>query len=197
MPNNIFGTGDAEGLTNPLEEDLLANGFRGLNFTELHTDELHDNTGSGKIAVHEEFNMLNNKITNLADPSQTKDAVTLGYLQSNPPVVTIPYDLYAAVTDETTPLSSGFQPVTFQVPRQFNTTLFKAFLNTAPTNNIDITLYLNGSTVVATATIVAGDIASNNVVVSGLLSLGEVLNVFISNGDATATGLKVVVQGTV
>ena len=197
MPNNIFGTGDAEGLQNPLDTDLLANGFRGLNFTELHTDELHDNTGSGKIAVHEEFNMLNNRITNLSDPTQTNDAVTLGYLQSNPPVVTIPYDLYAAVTDETTPLSSGFQPVTFQVPRQFNTSLFKAFLNTAPTNNIDITLYLNGSIVVATATIVAGDIASNNVVVSGLFSLGEVLNVSISNGDATATGLKVVIQGTV
>ena len=47
---------------NPLKGiKLLANGFRGLNFTELHTDELHDNTGSRKIAVHEEFNMLNNK----------------------------------------------------------------------------------------------------------------------------------------
>ena len=198
MPNNIFGNVGGDGLTNPLTEDLLADDFNALDFNEVHLNELHNNSGTGNIVIHEQLNMTNHRITNMADPVAGKDAVTLNYYESNmpsPPSVEIPYDLYVAVSDETTPLTSGYQPVTFQSPNTFNMNIFKAFLTTAPTNNIDISLYVNGFTLIATATIIAGDVASNNVPITGQLTFGEVLNVSTSNSDATATGLKIVVLG--
>ena len=119
MPN-IFGTKPSY-LSNPLTEDLQANNFNGYNFNELHTDELHDNTGTGKIVVHEEFNMTNKKISNLADPTQFKDAVNIDYLNSRLSSLSLysPYDLYVAVTDETTAIPAGIQPIKFNVPRNF------------------------------------------------------------------------------
>ena len=195
MPN-IFGTKDKY-LSNPLSEDLLADNFNALNFNEVHLNELHDNSGTGKIVVHEEFNMTNNRITNMSDPVAGKDAVTLDYYESNlPPTPTIehPYDLYVAMTDETTAISNGFQPVTFQSTRLINITLFKAFLTSAPTNDLNISLYAS-SNLIATATIIAGDVVSNNVLVTGQITFGEILEVNCNISDATAKGLKVLIQG--
>ena len=202
MPNNIFGTGDAEGLTNPLEEDLLANGFRGLNFTELHTDELHDNTGTGKIAVHEEFNMLNNKITNVADPTQTKDAVNLGYLQSNPPVVTIPYDMQMAFTDNTTLIPVGNATPYYYTPRPFTGVSAVGFLRNAPADApMTIRVYL-GSIIIADLVFATGQ--QQSATQSPWLNTSSALlneRIFVENitstgQDSNATGLLITLTGT-
>ena len=199
MPNNIFGTTGDDGLTNPLTEDLLANGFNALNFNQVHTDELHDNTGTGKIVVHEEFNMTNNKISNMADPVAGKDAVTLDYYESNLPVipsVVHPYDVYVAITDESTPLTIGYQPVIFQAPRNFTAIGFKAYLSVAPTNTIDINLY-SGPSLVTTATINFGDTESPQAVFSGPVTADERFEIQVSNSDPTAKGLKIVIYGQI
>ena len=193
---NIYGEGEKKGLSNPLTEDLLANDFNAFQFNEVHLNEIHDNTGTGNIVVHEQFNMTNHKISNLADPTQSKDAVTLSYYQNNIPSVFVPYDIYTAVSDETTPLTIGFQPVTFQVPRTFNVSSFKAYLTTAGTNNLIVSLYTNGS-LVTSVDITAGDTFSTTSSISGLLGIGEILEVQINNSDPTAKGLKVVISGSV
>jgi hypothetical protein len=136
MPRNIFGLEDEGGLSNPLTEDLLANGFNALDFNEVHLNELHDNSGTGKIVVHEDFNMTNNHITNLADPVAGKDAVTLGFAESNYASQAsvpdqAPYDVYAAFSDELSPLSAGLQPVVVPASRDFTLTHVRCFLTTA------------------------------------------------------------------
>lgn len=193
---NIYGEGEKKGLSNPLTEDILANDFNAFQFNEVHLNELHDNSGTGKIVVHEEFNMTNNKISNLADPTQSRDAVTLSYYQNNIPSVFVPYDLYTAVSDETTPLTIGVQPVTFQVPRTFTISSFKAYLTTAGTNDLIVSLYTNTS-LVTSVNITAGDTFSTTSSVSGLLGIGETLTIQINNSDPTATGLKVVISGSI
>jgi len=135
MPN-IFGLVDEGGLTNPLTEDLLADGFNALDFNEVHLNELHDNSGTGKIVVHEEFNMTNNQISNLADPVGGSDAVNLDYLESNyasqgsvPDQA--PYDVYGAFGDETSTITAGLQPVVVPASRDFTLTHIRCFLTTA------------------------------------------------------------------
>lgn len=57
-PNNIWGRLPAIGLTNPLQEDLLAADFNALDFNEVHLNELHNNSGTGNIVVHEQLERL-------------------------------------------------------------------------------------------------------------------------------------------
>lgn len=195
---NIFGEGD-RGLTNPLTEDLLANQFNLLDVNEIHLNEIHDQDGTGPIVVHERFNMTNNTIGNLADPVAGKDAVTLDYYESNLPVipsVVHPYDLYIAITDEATALTSGFQAVNFQSPRNFTAFGFKAYLTVAPTNTIDISLY-SGPSLLTTATINFGDTESPTAVLSGTVIADQRFEIQTSNADPTAKGLKIVIYGQI
>ena len=76
MPPNIFGNVGGDGLTNPLTEDIQGADFNIYDINELHINELHDQDGVGPITVHETLNMTNNQISNLADRTQNKDAVT-------------------------------------------------------------------------------------------------------------------------
>ena len=206
---NIFGEGRKEGLTNPLTEDLLAAGFSGFNFNEVHLNELHDNSGSGKIIVHEEFNMTNNTIGNLADPVAAKDAVTLGYAESNfasqaTVPTTAPYDLYGAFTDEDTPISTGQQPLTLNVPRDFTCSGVRAFLKNGPTTApyYVIQISKNGLIIPQVSLCefeLAGYVTSTLGTFTGdgiFLSMGDKLTIGM-NADATASGLKVVFYGTV
>lgn len=196
MPN-IFGLIKSNGLTNPLEEDLLANGFNGLNFSELHTDELHDNSGTGKIVVHEEFNMTNNRITNMADPVSGKDAVTLDYYESNIPSSFIPYDLYFAPTDETSLIPTG-SSVQYTAPRQFTVQSFKCFLTTAVTNFWTVTVVFNGTPVLAyVSTFNAGDKVGSiyNFPAGIVVPADTTIDFEVTPADPTATGLKCILLG--
>jgi len=204
---DIFGNSKNSGfLKNPLDTDLQANNFNAYNFTEVHLDELHDNSGTGKIVVHEEFNMTNKRITNMADPVAAKDAVTLSYYESNFPAQIQYYDLYAAFTDETTPISVGFQPLQLFVPRNFTCSDYQAFLSTgASVNNYVVAqLRLNGTTIPQSAGQYADfDTAGDKVSTTGYftagdlnLVAGDILTVYM-NADTTATGLKIVFRGTI
>jgi hypothetical protein len=194
---NVFGVGD-EGLTNPLTTDLLANGFNALNFSEVHTDELHDNTGTGKIVVHEEFNMTNNRITNMADPVAAKDAVTLDYYESNIPTPYIPYDWMVAYSDETTTLGPAASPlpVTYQIPRSFAVDYIWGFLTTATTNALSFGCYANG-TFFGQIDFNAGALISNgNIPTLPVRSFGDRITLIPTVTDPTATGLKVLLTGS-
>jgi hypothetical protein len=207
MPRNIFGLVDEEGITNPLTQDIQGADFNIYDINELHINELHDQDGIDKIAVHEDFNMLNNRVTNMADPTQNKDAVTLGYAESNfasqvSVPTSAPYDIYAAFGDETTPISIGIQPVVIQATRAFAMSNIQAFLtNGASVNNYPINVNLNGSALSFSSFpqfITAGDTISSMGVFSSIINLsaGDKLTIGM-NADATASGLKVVFLGDI
>jgi len=202
MPN-IWGETEGEGLTNPLTENLLANDFNALDFNEVHLNELHDNSGTGKITVHEEFNMTNNKISNLADPTQNKDAVTLEYFNNNQPTITNFYDVAGAMTDETTPIQVGGQIGSFNVPREFRCDKIVCYLRTGATAALYTpTIYIDGNAVTWSqfpSFVNAGDTVSQD----GYFQTGPttiLAGSMISsaaNTDATAAGLKVALIGVI
>jgi len=200
MPN-IFGLVDEGGLTNPLSEDLLADGFNALDFNEVHLNELHDNSGTGKIVVHEEFNMTNNKISNLADPIASKDAVTLEYFNNNQ--LTRIYDVAGAMTDETTPIQVGGQIGSFNVPREFRCNKIVCYLRTGATAALYApTIYINGNTVNFSQDPIfvnAGDtVSQDGYFQSGPTTIlaGSIIQ-SAANTDATAAGLKVALIGEI
>jgi len=204
---DIFGNSKNSGfLKNPLDTDLQANNFNAYNFSEVHTDELHDNTGTGKIVVHEEFNMTNKRITNMADPTASKDAVTLSYYENNFPAQIQYNDLFASFTDETTPISVGFQNLQLFVPRSFTCTDYQAFLSTGATANnyVVAQIRLNGVTIPQSAGqyaefVNAGDkVSTTGYFTAGDLNLvtGDIITVYM-NADTTASGLKIVFRGTI
>ena len=200
MPN-VFGRVDEEGLTNPLNEDLLADGFNALDFNEVHLNEIHDNSGTGKIVVHEEFNMTNNKISNLADPIASKDAVTLQYFNNNQ--LTRIYDVAGAMTDETTPIQVGGQIGSFNVPREFKCDKIVCYLRTGATAALYApTIYINGNTVNFSQDPIfvnAGDtISQDGYFQSGPTTIlaGSIIQ-SAANTDATAAGLKVALIGEI
>jgi hypothetical protein len=200
MPN-IFGLVDEGGLTNPLSEDLLADGFNALDFNEVHLNELHDNSGTGKIVVHEEFNMTNNKISNLADPIASKDAVTLEYFNNNQ--LTRIYDVAGAMTDETTPIQVGGQIGSFNVPREFKCDKIVCYLRTGATAaSYAPTIYINGNAVNFSQDPIfvnAGDtISQDGYFQSGPTTIlaGSIIQ-SAANTDATAAGLKVALIGEI
>jgi hypothetical protein len=204
MPN-IFGKKD-QGLTNPLTEDLLADGFNALDFNEVHLNELHDN-GAGIIIVNEELDMSNNQIGNLADPVAGSDAVNLDYLESNyasqgsvPDQA--PYDVYAAFGDETSTITAGLQPVVVPASRDFTLTHIRCFLTTAAgfanytindfrKNGVSIGVSPACEFFLPTAT------TSNLVATTPTaVSQGDRFEIFC-NVSGFATGLKVVFMGFV
>lgn len=206
---NIFGEGKKEGLTNPLTENLLAANFNALNFNEVHLNELHDNSGTGKIVVHEEFNMTNNQISNLADPVAGSDAVNLSYAESNfasqasvPDQA--PYDVYGAFSDETTVLSAGLQPVVLPASRNFTLTHIRCFLTTASgianytindfrKNGVSIGVAAPGCEFVNptdTTSVLSSTVSPISV------SQGDRFEIVL-NASGTATGIKVVFMGYV
>jgi hypothetical protein len=197
--SNIFGRLPAEGLTNPLTENLQGADFNIYDINELHINELHDQDGIDKILVHEDFNMLNNSVTNMADPVAAKDAVTLSYYEANLPSTSTPfYDIYGAFGDETTPISVGFQVGTLQAVRNFTASSAVGFLtNGATSSNYTISIYKNG-TLISTATFTtAGDKTSVGGSITGInqtFTQGDIITV-AANTDATASGLKVAILG--
>ena len=207
MPPNIFGLKDEEGLQNPLTEDLLADGFNALDFNEVHLNELHDNSGTGKIVVHEEFNMTNNQISNLADPVAGSDAVNLDYLESNYASQAsvpdqAPYDVYGAFGDETTTITAGLQPVIVPASRNFTLTNIRCFLTTASgIANYTINDFRKNGVSIGVSP--ACEFTLPTATTSNLVSTG---NVNVTQGDrfeifcnvsGFATGLKVVFMGYV
>ena len=209
MPRNIFGLEDEGGLSNPLTEDLLANGFNGLDFNEIHLNELHDNSGTGKIVVHEEFNMTNHQISNLADPVAGGDAVNLDYAESNfASQATVPdqapYDVYGAFSDETSLLSAGLQPVVVPASRDFTLTHVRCFLTTASgIANYTINDFRKNG--VSFGVAAPGCEFVNPTDTTSVLSSTVVpISVFqgdrfeiVLNASGTATGIKVVFMGYV
>jgi len=201
MPN-VWGEADDQGLTNPLTEDIQGADFNILDINELHINELHDQDGIDKIRVHEDFNMLNNQITNMADPIQNKDAVTLQYFNNNlPSIPPQTYDIAGAVSDETTPISVGIQTGSFVAPRTFTCNTVICYLRTgAAVNNYAPTIYVNGSAIVFSTFpdfITAGDTVSQSATPSGgsiTVNAGSVITVG-ANTDTTAAGLKVALLG--
>ena len=201
---NIFGEGLKKGLTNPLTEDLLANDFNAFQFNEVHLNELHDNSGTGKIVVHEEFNMTNKKITNMADPTQSKDAVTLGYLQSNPPPVgDIPYDMSMAFSGNDVLIPVGNCVPFYYIPRPFTGKTVVGFLRVGPSDApMTFRVYV-GSIIVADLVFATGQMQSSTQ--SPWLNISDtVLNerIFVENitstgTDSTAKGLLVNFTGIV
>ena len=206
MPN-VFGRVDEEGLTNPLNEDLLADGFNALDFNEVHLNELHDNSGTGKIVVHEDLNMTNNYITNLADPVAGKDAVNLDYAESNfasqasvPDEA--PYDVYGAFTDETSAITIGLAPMVLPASRNFTLTNIRAFLTTpAGFPNYTIAAFvLNGLPLTTPTCSFSGssDTTSNLITLATPLSISQGDRFEVNcNPGGSAAGLKVVFMGNV
>ena len=200
---DIFGEGTKPGLTNPLTEDLLADDFNALGFNEVHLNELHDNSGTGKIVVHEEFNMTNNQISNLADPVQTKDAVNKEYVDTAISGVSVPYDVMFAFSDETSPLSTGAPlPVKNFIPRGFNidsgsTTTIVGYLSTATTNAMGCAVLRNGS-VIQELFFPAGSNVSVNVLTPTVSSLnpGDEITLYTTITDPTASGIKLAIIGS-
>ena len=202
MPRNIFGL-VSEGLTNPLTEDLDVAGFELQdvnkfwdNVNKIFTNEIHDN-GEGNIAVHEPFNMTNNQITNVAEPTQNKDAATKQYVDNAIVTPVIEYDIMAAYSDETTALSAGLLDVNFPVPRDFLLLFIEGFINqSATSNNFQFEVFRNGSSV-GTSNFVSGAVDSDAIVFVGGLSVSQNdrFTVSIPVADATATGLKIAFLG--
>ena len=201
MPNNIFGNVGGDGLTNPLTEDLLANGFKGLNFTELHTDELHNNSGTGNIIIHEKLNMTNKRIANMADPIGGQDAVTLDYAESNfasQAVVpsTAPYDLYFAVTDESSAITTGLQNISFIAPRVFTANQVGIYVSATSGSQRTIQLVINGTATGALLQINPGsttDLGAFNYTFNAF----DKIEVNVGGTDLSMRGLKVIILGNV
>ncbi len=202
---NVFGEGSKEGLTNPLTEDLLADGFNALNFNEVHLNELHDNSGTGKIVVHEEFNMTNNKISNLDEPTQSKDATTKQYVDG---IISssVPYDLYTAFSDETSLLTSGSSTgVIVYAPRTINLNQadwsIVGYLSTAPTNSLTFDVYLDlagGPSILKSITFAPGNVKSTASIGANYTGIIQDTPIYVVplSSDPTATGIKVLIKGT-
>jgi hypothetical protein len=208
MPRNIFGLGD-EGLTNPLTEDIQGADFNIYDINELHINELHDQDGVGPIVVHEQLNMTNKRITNMADPIAGKDAVSLDYAESNfasqaTVPTTAPYDVYGAFSDETTTLSAGLQPVVIPASRDFTLTAVRAFLTTASgIANYTINDFRRNGVSFGVAApgcefVNPTDTTSvlSSVVSPIAVSQGDRFEIVL-NASGTATGIKVVFMGYV
>ena len=201
MPN-IFGEAEGEGfLKNPLDQDLQGADFNIYDINELHINELHDQDGAGPIVVHESLNMTNNQISNLADPIQNKDAVTLQYFNNNQ--LTRIYDVAGAMTDETTPIQVGGQIGSFNVPREFRCNKIVCYLRTGATAALYApTIYINGNTVNFSQDPIfvnAGDtVSQDGYFQSGPTTIlaGSIIQ-SAANTDATAAGLKVALIGEI
>jgi hypothetical protein len=194
MPN-IFGTVN-EGLTNPLTENLQGADFNIYDINELHLNELHDQDGIDKIKVHEDFNMLNNQITNMADPTQNKDAATKSYVDSVAGGGTIFYDVWAAYGDETTPIVAGVQPVIIYPPRDFTASSISGSLSaTATSNSFEVQVKVN-STVIGTITFLSGTPTANTSISPNIqINQNQLITANCVLGDATAAGLKISING--
>lgn len=194
MPN-IWGT-KTEGLTNPLTEDLLANQFNALDFNEVHLNELHDQDGDGQIVVHEDFNMTNSRIRNMADPISGKDAVTLSYYEANLPSSSTPYyDLMGAFGDETTPISAGVQPMRMYPPREFTATFITGTLSVVATsNNFEVQVF-KGGTQIGTLSFLSGSPIATGSIISETYLTTDLITANCPVADATAAGLKITING--
>lgn len=195
-PNNIWGRLPAIGLTNPLQEDLLAGDFNALDFNEVHLNELHNNSGTGNIIVHEQLNMTNKKITNLADPVASKDAVNLSYYEANLPSSSTPYyDLMAAFGDETTPISAGVQPMRMYPPRDFTATFITGTLSiVATSNNFQVQVF-KGGTQIGTLSFLGGSPIATGSITSATYLTSDLITAVCPSADATAAGLKITING--
>ncbi len=201
MPNNIFGNVGGDGLTNPLTEDLLAADFNALDFNEVHLNELHNNSGTGNIVIHEQLNMTNNRITNMADPVAGKDAVSLDYAESNfasQAVVpsTAPYDLYFAVTDESSAITTGLQNISFIAPRVFTANQVGIYVSATSGSQRTIQLVINGTATGALLQINPGsttDLGAFNYTFNAF----DKIEVNVGGTDLSMRGLKVIILGNV
>jgi len=192
MPN-IYGLVN-EGLNNPLTEDLQGSDYNIYDINELHINELHDQDGIDKIKVHEDFNMLNHNITNMADPVQNKDAATKNYVDNAVGGV-IYYDLAAAFGDETTAISAGVQPMRLYPSRDFTGKFLTGSLSQVATgNNFEVQIKLN-STVIGTLTFLGGSPIATASMTSQTITTQQLITCECPLADSTASGLKVTING--
>ncbi len=201
MPRNIFGLENEGGLSNPLTEDLLGNGFNALDLNEVHLNELHDNSGTGKIVVHEEFNMTNHQISNLADPVAGSDAVNLDYAESNfASQATVPdeapYDLYFAVTDETSTITTGLQNISFTAPRQFTANQVRVYVSATSGSQRTIQLVINGTATGPILQINPGSTTDFSTI-NYTFTTFDKIEVNVGGTDFAMRGLKVIILGNV
>jgi len=164
---NIYGEGEASGLSNPLTENLIANGFR---------------------------------ITDMADPVAGQDAVTLEYYESNMPSQIIPYDWMVAYSDETSQLGTALTPlpVTYQISRDFTPTEVLGFLTNATTSGVSFAILKNGTSV-GQVDFLGGAVQNATSSLAGGTTFlrGDRITIVPSAQDATATGLKILISGTI
>ena len=147
--------------------------------------------------------MTNNQISNLADPTQNKDAANKQYVDNAISNVFVPYDVMFAFSDETSPLATGAPlPVKNFIPRGFNidsgsATSIMAYLSTATTNNMGCAV-LRNDTVIQELFFPAGSRVTNNVLTPTVSSLnpGDEITLYTTITDPTASGIKLVISGS-
>ena len=231
MPS-IFGTVGGEGLTNPLEKNLLADGFDIENLDTLYLNGLEANSGvlievknnldlnqfeiidlgklfvtevhgnGANIVVHEELNMTNKKIGNMATPTQTKDAATKGYVDGLVGGAS-PYDMQMAFTDNTSVIAIGYQPPYYYTPRAITGISCVGFLR-IPCVSVSQTfnVYVSNQ-LIAVLTFPVGSQTQSNTQTPWLNPAASVPNsrIFVENistaTDPNARGLLITITGTV
>jgi len=141
--------------------------------------------------------MLNNSITNMADPVAAKDAVTLSYYEANLPSSSTPYyDLMGAFGDETTPISAGVQPMRMYPPREFTATFITGTLSiVATSNNFEVQVFKNGTQIGTLNFLTGGPIATGSITSATYTTL-DLITANCPVADATAAGLKITINGT-
>ena len=202
MAPNIFGLVGGNGLTNPLTENLEGDGYDIEDIDTLKLNGFEAQTGTF-IEVKSDLDMNAFKLFDLADPVAGQDAVTLAYGEANfassaTVPDTAPYDLYVAVTGETTVLTNGVAPIKFNVPRGFTPSSYKCYLATAPSaSTAQVILRVNGVDTGTSCLFSVGGVVSTSDTFTSPLTQDWLLEFEIVTTDTTCAGLKVVIQGDV
>jgi hypothetical protein len=203
MPN-VWGEPDeqnAEGLTNPLTSNLDAGGFEIKDVDKVYTNEIHDN-GQGDIAVHNQINMTNNKITNMQTPQQNKDAANKEYVD-NAVSGPHPYDMQMAFTDNTSVIPLGNMEPYYYTPRAFTGLSCVGFLRFPVNTTTQIFRVYLGSIIIATLTFNVGSSIESNTVApwTGTSSAFAKERIFVENistaTDSGAKGLLITLVGEI
>ncbi len=120
---------------------------------------------------------------------------------SGPPANSVYFE--AAASDETTPLTTGADLLTFRTPYAFTLTAARASLSTAGSSQTAVDVNMNGTSIFSTVlTVDASSRTSIGAAVPPVLSTTAIpdnaeFTVDIDTAGTSATGLKVVLIGTV
>ena len=137
----------------------------------------------------------------MADPVAGKDAVSLDYAESNfasQAVVpsTAPYDLYFAVTDESSAITTGLQNISFIAPRVFTANQVGIYVSATSGSQRNIQLVINGTATGALLQINPGsttDLGAFNYTFNAF----DKIEVNVGGTDLSMRGLKVIILGNV